>query len=582
MRGSVRFTRLLTRPLEGAIVVAAVLLVTGSAVFAQSRVGSTFFPKPADGGTRRFSDIAYDANNDAYLVVWGLGQVGARYVSAGGAPLGAPTTLNSTTGGAARVACGPSSDACLVVWIQEPSSIVGRFVRYNAGAVLSMSAPFKISSVGDKLSSAGPGVAYSTAAGEFLVAWTEYGPSPNVKAQRVSQNTALAGGVISVATSSLWEGFPSVAYNSVQDEYLVVYYFESSGGSNSVGAQRVKPGTGALIGGRSTLYASTFDQYPEVAYNSQANQYLAVTWGSSGSGWMVKGRLADGNGQPLGGGTIPLAASGGGDGIGLAYNRVSNAYLGVFLSQKNAEIWGVKVSAGGAPGTQIQVTASGTSLATQPQAAGSSAIGRWMVVASEGYKRVMGQLVSQTTSTTTPPPPPPPTSSCTTVKPASNWTCVNGNWLPPTTGGTGGSTSSCTSVKPGTGWTCVNGSWLPPTTGGGGSTSSCTTVKPGTNWTCVNGNWLPPTTGSTGGSTSSCTTVRPAADWTCVSGNWLPPTTGGSTSSCTTVKPAADWTCVAGNWLPPGSGSAAATSCPTVKPGTGWTCVSGNWLPPGY
>ncbi len=49
-------------------------------------------------------------------------------------------------------------------------------------------------------------------------------------------------------------------------------------------------------------------------------------------------------------------------------------------------------------------------------------------------------------------------------------------------------TTSCTTASPGTGWTCVNGNWLPPST----SDSTCTTVKPGTNWTCVNGNWLPP------------------------------------------------------------------------------------------
>jgi hypothetical protein len=542
----VRLTRLWTRPLEGAIVVAAVLLVTGSAVFAQSRVGSTFFPKPADGGTRRFSDIAYDANNDAYLVVWGLGQVGARFVSAAGAPLGAPTTLNSTTGGAARVACGPSNDSCLVVWIQEPASIIGRFVRYNGGAVQSVTAPFAISQAGSKLSAAAPGITYSSAANEFLVAWTEINGSPNVKAQRVSETGSLRGSVISVAASTLWEGFPSLAYNLAQDEYLVVYYFESSGGTNSVGAQRLKPGTGALIGGRSTLYASTFDQYPEVAYNRRQNEYLAITWGSSGSGWMLKGRLVDGNGQPLGSGTIPLAVGGGGDGIGLAYNYVTNTYLGVFLSQKNAEIWGVQVKGSGVPGTQIQVTASGTALATQPQAAGSAAAGRWMVVASEGYKRVMGQLVSSaTSSTTTPPPPSSSTSSCTTVQPASNWTCVNGNWLPPTTTT---NTSSCTTVQPAAGWTCVNGNWLPPTTST--NTSSCTTVKPGSDWTCVNGNWLPPGSGSA--SATTCTTVKPGTGWTCVNGNWLPPTTSTSTSSCTTVKPGTNWTCVNGNWLPPG------------------------------
>jgi glucose/arabinose dehydrogenase len=125
------------------------------------------------------------------------------------------------------------------------------------------------------------------------------------------------------------------------------------------------------------------------------------------------------------------------------------------------------------------------------------------------------------------------TGSCTTTKPASTWVCVSGNWLPPDhplaigtpgTGGTGGSTG-------GTGGG----------TGGTGTTGICTTTKPASNWVCVSGNWLPPDhplaigtsgtggTGSTGGSTggtgttTGCTTTKPASNWVCVSGNWLPP-----------------------------------------------------------
>ena len=104
------------------------------------------------------------------------------------------------------------------------------------------------------------------------------------------------------------------------------------------------------------------------------------------------------------------------------------------------------------------------------------------------------------------------------MQPGAGWTCVSGNWLPPS-GGTGSTGSTCTTVSPGTGWTCVNGSWLPPRRRFNGEhlhdgqawhrldvcewqlaatgqhhddDSSCTTVSPGTGWTCVNGSWLPP------------------------------------------------------------------------------------------
>jgi hypothetical protein len=561
------------------------------------RMGSTFDAKPVDGGTRRFPAAAYDSGNDVYVVTWGLGNVGVRFVTADGVALGSPTNLNTVTSGPPAIACAANVNMCLVAWIQEPTSIIGRLIRYNAGSVQMLTAPFAINANGkSKLTSAAPDVAYSPVASEFLVAWTEFDGTlggPDVRAQRVSPNGTNVGAEFVVAGTTYWEGNPSMAYNSQQDEYLVGYYCEAPNGADSLCGQRVKPGTGALIGGRSLVYTSFVDIYPEITYNSQTNQYLVISWGATNP-WMLHGWLADGNAQPLGSTPIPLAAQGGGDGIGLTYNPVSNTYLAVYQSQKNAEVWGVEAAPSGAPGLQAQVTSSGTTLASQPMAAGSTSQARFLADASNGYTKVMAQLVghgSMTTSggtttctTASPgtgwtcvngswvPPTTTTTTTCTTVQPGTDWTCVNGSWFPP--GSTTTTTTSCTTVSPGTGWTCVNGSWIPPTTT---TTGSCTTVQPGTNWTCVNGNWLPPTTTTT----TSCTTVSPGTGWTCVNGSWLPPTTTTTTSSCTTVQPGTDWTCVNGSWFPPGSTTTTTTSsCTTVQPGTGWTCVNGSWFPP--
>ena len=376
-----------------------------------------------------------------------------------------------------------------------------------------------------------------------------------------------------ISSSSYWEGRTSLAYNSAQDEYLVGYYCEAPSGADSLCAQRVKPGTGALIGARKLVYTSTVDIYPEIAYNSTTNQYLVIAWGATGP-WMLHGWLADSNLTPIGG-TKALATQGGGDGVGLAYNPSSNTYLAVYQSQKNAEVWGVEVSAAGAPGPQAQLTSSGTTLSTQPAVA-AGATAKFVAAASNNFTKVMAQYVAHgsmvsagTTGTGGTGGTGGSTGGCTTVQPGANWICVNGGWIPSTTT----STSSCTTVSPGTGWTCVNGSWLPP--GSTTTTNTCTTVSPGTGWTCVNGSWLPPTTGGSTGST--CTTVKPGTGWTCVGGNWLPPGST-TTNTCTTVSPGAGWTCVNGGWLPPTTSD--SSSCTTVKPGSNWTCVNGNWLPP--
>ena len=118
---------------------------------------------------------------------------------------------------------------------------------------------------------------------------------------------------------------------------------------------------------------------------------------------------------------------------------------------------------------------------------------------------------------------------CTSGGAGTGWTCVNGGWLPPSPaalaqraaarrsilrGDVAGrasaaagirpaaestATSSCTTVSPGTGWTCVNGGWLPPGSGGGINRQYVLDGKPSTGWTCVNGGWLPPASGGTGG-----------------------------------------------------------------------------------
>ena len=510
-----------TRTILGAWSVAAagaLLLAAAGTAHAQVRVGSTIAAIPGDGILKRFPDVAFDDANDAYLVITGLAAVEARYVAPNGAPLGATVKVSTTTAGAARVACAPAINRCLIVWLQEPRSVVGRLVRYNAGMVQALTSPFVINgALAPLLTNSAPGVVYSSVSNEFLVAWAEYSPGPNNRARRVDGNGPPVGVVVPIAVTTLWEGFPTLAYNSVQNEYNVGYYFETSGGASSVGTQRVKPGTGALIGGRSTLYSGGFNQYPELTFNPATNQYLAISWGFSGSSWMLRGRLADGNSQPLGASTLALAAKGGGDGVGLGYNPMSNTYLADYQSQTNPETWGVEISPAGAPGTQRQLSVSGTTQSVQPRTKANTGANQWLMVTSNNFKNIIVQVVGHA-------------------------------FTPSGTGG--GTTGGCTTPSPGTGFTCVNGNWLPPTTGSGGTTGTCTTLKPAANWVCVKGNWLPPWMAP---APSSCTTPKPAANFVCVNGNWLPGDTSGGTSSgtCTTIKPAANWVCKNGNWLPP-------------------------------
>ncbi|MBA2304999.1 MAG: hypothetical protein H0W08_20540, partial [Acidobacteria bacterium] len=387
-----------------AIVMLAAPVMTSAQV---SRVGSTAFPKPPDGGTRRFSAVAYDGANNAYLVAWGVINLGLRFVSAGGVPLGEPAALNTDgvarQAGAVRVACGAEINACLVTWVEElPTRVVGRLVRNSGGAVQFLTDRFPISQTGvPKHTESAPGVAYSSGSREFLVTWAEYSSpgGPDVKGQRVSTAGVPIGDQIPVGATGYWEGLPSATYNSALDEFFVTYYFEP--GQDAVGATRVKAGTGAIVA-NTTLYTGPFEKYPEVVYNSVENQYLAVSWSAN---WILHGQRVDGSGNAFGA-VLPLA-TGGGDGIGVGYNPVSNSYLAVYLRPDSDEVWGAVITSAGATVNQFQVTSSGTRLATQPQVAGSKAAPQWLVVGAEQFRRVMSQLV-QNGGAASPPSPPPP------------------------------------------------------------------------------------------------------------------------------------------------------------------------------
>lgn len=128
-------------------------------------------------------------------------------------------------------------------------------------------------------------------------------------------------------------------------------------------------------------------------------------------------------------------------------------------------------------------------------------------------------------------------------------------------------TGSCRSVRPGTDWTCYNGNWLPPgmpVPGQSSSTPKTTQPKP-----------VLPSVPDLVGSLLPCLSLKPGSGWNCYNGNWLPPgmpVPKGATSSGGSQQ------------LPVAQPSAPSSSagCGSVRPGLLWVCRNGNWLPPGH
>jgi hypothetical protein len=101
---------------------------------------------------------------------------------------------------------------------------------------------------------------------------------------------------------------PAVAYNSQQQEYLVLWWNDRPGNDDIYGQRISKTGT-RLGPWFAVAYGSGYDRrYPRVAYNSSTNEYL-VTWYQFDSSYVysVQGQRLSVTGQPQGG-TIDIGA----------------------------------------------------------------------------------------------------------------------------------------------------------------------------------------------------------------------------------------------------------------------------------
>jgi PKD repeat protein len=375
-------------------VLALTALGPDSAGAQDARIGNTFPIRTTSN--LRFPDISHDSVNDAYLVAWSVSNqpLGARFVGADGTLLGSTVTLTTKAALSVGVACGAQggTDTCLIAWVEEkPFLVSGRLVRYSGGSVQFLTDPFVINqNAYDDLGESDPAVAYSATSNEFLVSWAEYSSpgGPDVKAQRVSAAGSAIGTEIPIAVTTAWEGDPSVAYNPFTNEFLVAYQFNDG----NVAVQLVQPGTGNLIGGRSTVLSGVFEKYPEVAFNPDTRQYLVTCWAQTPL-WVIHGRFLDETGQPLGDAPIAVAPLGGGPQTGLAYNAVNKAFFAAFQDHDNVETWGASVSSGGVPNPRFQVTVVGNGRQAAEIAVGASGVAsRWLVLDSE-YITLWGQFV---------------------------------------------------------------------------------------------------------------------------------------------------------------------------------------------
>lgn len=222
--------------------------------------------------------------------------------------------------------------------------IGGRFVIRNDGGVPEVN----------------PAVAYNGQRQEYLVVWqNEWAANKDVYGQRVTRDGQLVGPWFAISPAGGERYNPDVAYNSQDDEYLVVW--EQWWGTQLViSGQRVSS-TGQLLGNEFNI-ADTYDYYysePQVGYASTSDRYLVVfgyDWLGS-RGVQARDYYWNGSNNVLGStfDIVPTTATDAPEQQDLAYNRSRNEFLVVWQQMwapDDHDIHGRRVKMTGGVGTQ--------------------------------------------------------------------------------------------------------------------------------------------------------------------------------------------------------------------------------------
>ena len=401
---------------------------TGARVSSVWRISST----GPDGNTAYDAyapAVAYNSTAHEYLVVWygdddtaplvdNEYEIFCRRLHLNGHSIGSSRRISSmgpdgNAGYSAytpAVAYNSTANQYLVVWlgddntaplVHEEYEIYGQRVDGATGAEIGTD--FRLSDMGPDGNAAYdagvPAVVYNSTADEYLVVWDgDDNTAPLVDGeyeifgQRVDGATgAEIGGDFRISrmgpdgNAAFDAYFPAIAYNSTEDEYLVVWWGDDNtaplvDGEYEIYGQRVDGATGAGIGSDFRLSDMGPDADPEyvawdpaVVYNSTEDEYLVVWWGYDNTAPLVYGefeafgqRVDGASGAEIGANDFRLSDMGP-DGNAaydaydpaVVYNSTENEYLVVWhgdddtapLVDEEFEVFGQRMN--GATGAEI-------------------------------------------------------------------------------------------------------------------------------------------------------------------------------------------------------------------------------------
>jgi hypothetical protein len=385
-------------------VAVATVIVTACASAAQAAAVRSGATLQAIVALTRGTAVAYDSTNKVYLVVGSHGVLWGRFVRADGAPMGAPFAIQGNPANFAhfpRAAFSPDADngtgGFLVTWHEVGPNAHGRMVSVAKNGAYG---PDTQLTTDVTWWEAGAPVAYSTASHEFLVAWRALAGN-DIHAVRVDNAATPKGPVFGVTNDVQYQDNPSIAYNPVTDEFMIVFAgFNDPGNFAFVDSQRVKAGGNTVLGGPVRLMQTGGTYITDVTYNSASNTFLAAWFALPGGA--AFGRVIDANGTATSG-IITLSTRWKAyDALSVGYNRRSDTFFMVSHGS-TAEDGGVEIASGGTPvDNGFLVTGAGGNGNFYPRLAASTDDPNWLVSTAHDFGSTVVQLVAGTASSGAP------------------------------------------------------------------------------------------------------------------------------------------------------------------------------------
>jgi len=238
-----------------------------------------------------------------------------------------------------------------------------KFLLYLVGfVILTMASPSWAVFLGQEITiSTGfadqdnPSVAYDSINRRFLVVWYDWriGPSTDIYGQIIRADGTLLGGNFPISTAPDGQANVSISYDPTNHRFLAAWLDGRNGPNSDIYGQLINT-NGTPFGGDFPISIAPNDQWnPSVAYDPATQRFLVVWWDlRNGPNSDIYGQLINANGSPFGGNLSISTAANGQYNPSVTYDSISQRFLVVWWDWRNglnSDIYGQLINADGTP-----------------------------------------------------------------------------------------------------------------------------------------------------------------------------------------------------------------------------------------